>query len=847
MAATHILSQSDANRRSELLTIASYLVELDLTKHADSPTFDSRTTVKFTSTEEGADTFIEVAAEEITSATLNGKPVGLSGFNSKEGLKLTGLATDNELIVDAKYAYSTSGQGLHRMQDPADGETYLYTQFEVADAQQVYACFDQPDLKATFELKVRSPQHWRNISNMPVASESIDGDIKLTSFEPSPRMSTYISALCAGPYHEVKTEHDGIGLGLYCRESEKEHLDPDGVFEITRQGFDFFHDAFGVRYPLPKYDQIFAPEYNFGAMENFGCITIAESAFLFRGQVTDFELEQRANVILHEMAHMWFGDLVTMNWWDDLWLNESFAEWAAHWSNAEATKYSGAWTTFLSARKNWGYRQDQLPTTHPVYTEMPDTAAVATNFDGITYAKGASILKQLVAYVGIEPFKKGLSAYFKQHAYGNAAFSDLLSQLEKASGKQLSDFADTWLKTSGVSTLRPIVEVDAEGKYSSVAVMQETSPDYPTLRTHRIAIGLYDLDGDRLVRRERIEVDVTGDRTGIPELTGVVQPDLLLLNDDDLTYCKLRLDERSLGTAIKHVSGFTESLPRALIWAAAWDMLRDAELPARDFLRLAISGLPAETNINITTVAHRQAMASLAYADPSVRTQLRSDWASAARDALAAASPNSDLQRAWAKTYSSAAVAEDDIATLRSWLDGNSLPDGLTVDADLRWHLVTALAAGGNVDEAVVDAELERDNTAEGLRLSTVARTALPTAEAKAKAWKRLTEDEELPNYARRSIMTGFAPLDQEDLVRPYLQKFLDAVPQVWEKLDPQQAVEFTKLGFPSNLIEEETLRVVDEWINAEKRPTSLVRGVAEGRADVERALAGRELDRKSS
>ncbi|QSB06276.1 aminopeptidase N [Natronoglycomyces albus] len=847
MAATHILSQSDAQRRSELLTVDSYKVELDLTDHKESPTFDSTTTVAFTSSETGADTFIEIAAEEIVSATLNGQAVDTTGYTSKEGLKLSGLAPSNELIVQAKCAYSTSGQGLHRMSDPVDGETYLYTQFEVSDAQQVFACFDQPDLKATFALTVRSPQHWRNISNMPVATEDIDGDVKTTVFEPTPRMSTYIAALCAGPYHEVRETHDGIDLGLYCRESEKASLDPEGVFEITRQGFDFFHEAFGVRYPLPKYDQIFAPEYNFGAMENFGCITIAESAFLFRGQVTDFELEQRANVILHEMAHMWFGDLVTMHWWDDLWLNESFAEWAAHWSNAEATRFKGAWTTFLSARKNWGYRQDQLPTTHPVYTDMPDTAAVATNFDGITYAKGASILKQLVAYVGIEPFKNGLTAYFKQHQFGNAAFSDLLTKLEEACGKPLGEFADTWLKTAGVSTLRPAIEVDAEGKYSKFSVMQETSPDYPTLRTHRIAIGLYDLDGDRLVRRRRIEVDVAGERTEVPELNGIVQPDLLLLNDDDLTYCKLRLDERSLGTAIEHVSKFTESLPRALVWAAAWDMLRDAELPARDFVRLAVSGLPSETDINITTVAHRQVMAALAYADPAVRNQLRADWATAAREALAKTTPGGDLQRAWAKTYASAAIAEDDIAVLKSWLDGNSLPQGLTVDTDLRWHLVTSLAAGGHADEALIDAELENDNTAEGLRLSTIARTALPTAEAKAKAWSRLIEEEGLPNYARRSIMVGFAPLDQEDLVRPYLSKFLEAVPKLWETLDPQQAVEFTKMGFPTNLIEDETLRLVDEWLAAEERPSSMARGVSEGRADVERALAGRELDRKAS
>ncbi|MGH8792107.1 MAG: M1 family metallopeptidase, partial [Stackebrandtia sp.] len=385
MAETHILSQIEAAERARLLHVDSYDVTLDLT--GDDKTFVSRSRVRFSCAEPGATTFIEIAAAAVDSAILNGEPIDVSTYaEDKVLLRLPALAADNELAVDARCRYSSSGQGLHRMTDPVDGETYLYSQFEVSDAQQVYACFDQPDLKARFTFHVTVPGHWRAVSNMPVADVDDADGVKTVHFAQSPRMSTYITALCAGPYHEVVDHHDGIDLGLYCRASMAEHLDPEGVFEVTKQGFDHFHSQFGVRYPLPKYDQVFAPEYNMGAMENFGCITIAESAYLFRSQVTDFELEQRANVILHEMAHMWFGDLVTMRWWDDLWLNESFAEWASHWANVEATKYSSAWTTFLTVRKNWGYRQDQLPTTHPVYCDMPDVEAVATNFDGITYA-----------------------------------------------------------------------------------------------------------------------------------------------------------------------------------------------------------------------------------------------------------------------------------------------------------------------------------------------------------------------------------------------------------------------------------------------------------------------------
>ncbi|MCH7233036.1 aminopeptidase N [Glycomyces sp. L485] len=844
MAATHILTRDEARRRAELLTVDSYTVELDLTGHTEGDTFSSRTSVAFSCSEPGAETFIEIAAERVEDAYLNGEPVDVSTFDPKAGLRIENLAEENTLVVNAVCAYSTDGQGLHRMTDPVDEETYLYSQFEVADAQRVYACFDQPDLKASFTFQVRTPKHWKVISNMPAVSENaVDAlGIKVTLFETSPRMSPYITAICAGPYFGVHETHDGIDLGVYCRQSMKEYLDPDGVFEITRQGFDHFHEHFGVRYPLPKYDQVFAPEYNFGAMENFGCITIAEASFLFRSQVTDFELEQRANVILHEMAHMWFGDLVTMRWWDDLWLNESFAEWASHWANVEATRFSGAWTTFLSARKNWGYGQDQQPTTHPVYTDMDDTDAVQANFDGITYAKGASILKQLVAYVGIDPFLEGLRAYFKKHKFGNAVFSDLLTELEAACGKPLADFADTWLRTAGVSTLRPEITDGDDGAYARVAVRQEVPADHPTTRTHRIAVGLYDLDGERLVRRERIEIDVRGASTEVPELAGVARPDLLLLNDDDLTYAKIRLDERSLATTVAHTSALDDSLPRALIWSAAWDMLRDAELPARRYVAQGASSLTTETDINIVTVAQRQVGASLSYADPAVRADLREQWAQAAKTAMDAAEAGSDMQRSWAKAYASASRSEADLRRIRGWLDGEDAPEGLAVDADLRWALLTGLVANGFADESVIDAELERDDTADGKRLSFIARAAVPTEAAKERAWERIV-DPSTENYIRRSSMMGFAPLDQADLVRPYLSRYLEAVPELWEKLGAQQAVEFSKLAFPSCLIETETLDLLDAWL-AEERPAPVKRGVAEGRADVARALAGRECDK---
>src|SRR3954463_6939039 len=622
VAGVRKLTQVEAADRGRLLEVTGYDVSLALTDGHGNPgdgTFRSTTVVTFRCAEPGAETFIETAAASVRSATLNDGPVDLAGWSAEKGLALTGLAAENTLVVDADFAYSASGQGLQRSVDPVDKEIYLYSQFETADAQRVFACFDQPDLKSVFTWHATVPKHWKVVSNMPVASTEPAGSVaKTVHFTTSPRMSTYITALCAGPYHEVRDSHDGIELGIYCRASMAQYLDPDDLFLVTKQGFDFFHEQFGVRYPLPKYDQLWVPDFNAGAMENFGCVTHAEAHYIFRSQLTDYEYEQRANTILHELAHMWFGDLVTMRWWNDLWLNESFAEWASHWCNSHATRFHDAWTTFLSIRKNWGYRQDQLSSTHPVYCEMPDLEAVEVNFDGITYAKGASVIKQLVAYVGLDSFLAGLRAYFDKHAWGNATFDDLLTELESASGRELRKFAAQWLETAQVNTLRPVVEIGADGSYTSVVVKQEAPADYPTLRTHRIGVGLYDLRGDRLVRRDLLELDVTGERTEIPALIGVPAADVLLLNDDDLSYTKLRLDERSMATVVNHIAGFESSLSRALCWAAAWDMLRDAELAARDYLALVCHGLPAERDINLTTATLRQAQTALAmYTDPA--------------------------------------------------------------------------------------------------------------------------------------------------------------------------------------------------------------------------------------
>ncbi|WP_405099865.1 aminopeptidase N [Micromonospora sp. NBC_01412] len=847
------LTQVEATERARLLEVTGYDISLDLStavQAADARTFRSVTEVRFRCAEPGTSTFIEAAAESVRSATLNGVSVDLSGWSADSGLTLTGLAEENTLVVDADFAYSNSGQGLHRTVDPVDGETYLYSQFETADAQKVFTCFDQPDLKSVYTWHATVPEHWRVVSNMPVEREAPAGEsLKTVHFVPSARMSTYITALCAGPYHEVRDSHDGIDLGVYCRASMAQYLDSDDLFLVTKQGFDFFHQQFGVRYPLPKYDQLWVPDFNAGAMENFGCVTHAEGHYLFRSQVTDFEYEQRANTILHELAHMWFGDLVTMRWWNDLWLNESFAEWASHWCNANATRFTDAWTTFLSIRKNWGYRQDQLSSTHPVYCEMPDLEAVEVNFDGITYAKGASVLKQLVAYVGEEPFLAGLRAYFGKHAWGNATFDDLLSELEAASGRELRKFAAQWLETAQVNTLRPEVTIDADGGYQRVVVRQEAPAGYPTLRTHRIGVGLYDLTDGRLVRRDRIEVDVTGERTELTDLHGVRAADVLLLNDDDLTYAKLRLDERSMATVVQHIAGFESSLSRALCWMAAWDMVRDAELSARDYVALVLAGLPAETDINLVTATLRQATTALVYyADPAWTPTGWAELHRTAKAALAAAEPGSGFQLAWARAVTSATRSDEGLATLRGWLAGNDVPAGLAVDTELRWTVLQQLVANGAAGTEEIEAELAGDRTASGEREAAHAHALVPTEQNKAAVWAQLTGPDALPNWRNRALLQGFAPSVQTELVAPYREKYFAVVDQVWAQRDSEPAQEFVQLAYPDQQVSEETVAATDAWLaTAGDQPASLRRLVAEGRDAVVRALRARARDARSA
>jgi aminopeptidase N len=853
--AANNLTRDEARERARLLDIDSYDVEIDLTDGVGGPgerTFRSSTTTRFRCLDPGATTFIDVVADTVHELVLNGRVLdGPAVYDAARGrLALDGLDTDNELRVVADCLYMNTGEGLHRFVDPVDKAVYLYTQFETAEAHRAFACFDQPDLKATLTLSVIAPEGWQVVSTMPTPDPTPVPNrvgIRHWQFAATPRISTYITSLIAGPYYVIRDVHHGrageIPLGIFCRQSLAEHLDPDELFTVTKQGFDFFEDAFDYPYPFEKYDQLFVPEFNAGAMENAGAVTFLED-YVFRAKVTHTSYERRAVTVLHEMAHMWFGDLVTMRWWDDLWLNESFAEYASTLATEIATKYTTVWATFANVEKTWAYRQDQMPSTHPVAADIPDLSAVRANYDGITYAKGASVLKQLVAWVGQEEFLSGVQDYFRRHAWGNTTLLDLLTALEGTSGRDLSSWAKEWLETTGVNTLRADFSTDDDDAFTSFTVVQEAPEAHPTLRSHRLAIGLYDRTADGLVRRDRVELDISGSETEVPSILGVRRPDLLLLNDDDLTYAKIRLDPRSLATATSEITALPDPLPRAICWAAAWDMTRDAEMATRDYVRLVTTGIGAEGDVGLLQSHLRQARTACDfYADPAWRSEGIMQLASTAAAHSRTAPPGSDHQLAWVRALAQTATSAEHIGLIEGLLDGSASIDGLRVDVELRWALLLRLVVLGRRGEDDIEAELDRDRTATGERHAAAVRAAIPTAEAKAAAWTALVEHDDLANAHLRSTIAGFGQADHAELLAPYAERYFAVIGDIWQTRTPEMAQELVVGLFPTTQISPATVELADTWLRSANPPPTLRRLVVEGRDGMIRALRARERD----
>ncbi|TWE13432.1 aminopeptidase N [Rudaeicoccus suwonensis] len=868
MPATN-LTREEAQQRATAVSVESYDVALDLTTGAS--TFPTRSQVRFTASPSADGLFIDFIGPSVEAITLNGESIDPATHFDGARISLPSVAADNTLVIEATGAYMNTGEGLHRFVDPADDEVYLYTQFEVADCRRVFAVFDQPDLKATFAFTVTAPARWQIISNQPTPAPqpadatyvNVKGESEPTAtwrFEPTPRLASYVTALVAGPYAVVRDQVEAAGgtipLGLFCRESQREHLDAESLFDTTKRGFEFFERTFDEPYPFAKYDQIFTPEFNAGAMENAGCVTITDT-YIFRTQVAEAIVERRALTVLHELAHMWFGDLVTMRWWDDLWLNESFAEWASSVCQAEATQWDTAWTTFAASEKTWAYRQDQQSSTHPVYANMRHLEDVEANFDGITYAKGASVLKQLVSYVGRDPFVAGLRSYFNKFKWGNTTFDDLLGELEQTSGRDLGSWNEQWLRTCGVNTLRPVVDTDADGVITRFVIEQTAAAEYPVLRTHRLAIGCYELQDGHLVRTDSVETDVDGSVTEVSAMTGRRRPDLLLINDQDLTYGKVRLDDSSLAVVLQHPTGIPDSLTRAVVQGALWDMARDGELGARRYIAYAMEAVAAETDSSLrqcllmqvtgaTTVFLTSGAAGnlTSFVRPEHRSETADHVATSLRSSLIAAAPGSDAQLQLVQSFARMARRDTDVAYIRGLLEGTTALAGLTLDTDMRWTLLASLAAAGVLDDTEVENQLAADRTATGIARAAGVRATYPTAAAKQQAWHDMIESDALPNETVRAVALGFGRVHDTTVLEPYVELFHAALLPLWEQRTFAIASSLVQLAYPIALASPALLEASQRWLDENpEAPAGLRRLVAENRDIVQVAVTAQEHD----
>ena len=843
------LTRVEAQNRASIIATESYLVKLDVTK--DDKTFDSDTTIVFSCNKPGSEVFVDAITDSVSLIELNGVSLDVASHSDGIRISVPNLASHNTLRIVAKGIYSKTGEGLHRFVDPVDGEVYLYTQFEVPDSRRMFPVFEQPDLKATFEFHVTAPSNWQVISNSPTPEPiAMDGKHSEWRFAPTPRISSYITALIAGPYSVWRDELTSLNgktipLGVFCRGSLAQYMDPEYIFEKTKEGFEYFEKAFAFPYPFEKYDQLWVPDFNAGAMENAGAVTFTEN-YVFRSAVTDAVRERRVITILHELAHMWFGDLVTMKWWNDLWLNESFAEYASTLAVAEATEWKNTWITFAALEKNWAYRQDQLPSTHPIVATINDLEDVQVNFDGITYAKGASVLKQLVAWVGQEPFLRGVGSYFQKHQWKNTELNDLLVELERESGRDLTSWSKLWLETAGVNTLKPVIEHDVNGVITKFEVTQTAIASQPTLRPHRLGIGYFNLEAGVLKRSHYLETEIDGPSTSITELIGTKRPDLVLVNDNDLAYAKIRLDSLSNQTAMANVSRIEDPMARALVWTAACDAARDAETSSSDFIELVFAHLETETeSTTIQTILRQLVTNGNLYIPIGTRPQALERIADGLIDLVTKAKAGSDSQLQFVKFLPIFARSASQQQWMQDLLSGKIQLAGFTVDQDVRWELTTGLVMNGVFGESEIAAELARDNTANGQRFAAGARAAIPTAANKEATWKLLVETKDYSNTLVQAASLGFQRVTDLSLIAPFSKRYHEAAIGIWDRFSYKIAEYLLINLYPLKLASEELAASTRELIDSKavREKPALRRILVENLAEVERALAAQKAD----
>jgi len=823
------LTRVEAGARSALIEVSGYRLELDL---AQGPaTFESSSTVRFRCAEPGASTFLDVKPQQLHRATLNGVELDLSGFDG-ERIALTGLAAENEVVVTATMRYSKDGQGLHRAVDPADERHYVYGLSFLDAAPRVFACFDQPDLKAPYDVSVTAPAEWIVLGN-GAATRTSEGSWALATTKP---LATYFFTVCAGPYVSVTAVHDGIPLGLHARASLSEPLERQAgqILTITRESFDYYHSLFGIRYPFGEYHQVFVPEFNAGAMENPGCVTLRDQ-YVFRGAATHDEVLTRSNTISHEMAHMWFGDLVTMRWWDDLWLNESFAEYMAHRTLYEATEFTDAWVDFSMARKPWGYAAERMPSTHPVAgLPAPDAQSALQNFDGISYAKGAAALRQLIAHIGDAAFIAGVADYLRSHAYGNAALVDFLGAMERASGKDLQGWADGWLRTVGLDAISVELATD-QGAITSAAVRRVPPAAHPADRPHSFDVAGFS-GGTEVFR---VVTTVDRDETALPELEGKQVASMVVPNAADLTWANIKLDAATVAAAPAELSAVPQAQARAVVWAALIDGVALAEIDPRHLLAVLATSWEVESNQSIVNRVGLQMSLRIIpqFIPMSEQSGAYAVLATAAASMLAQSEPGSSRALVAAR-YVATSSADEDL--LRQWASGKQVPEGLREDSDFRWLAVGNLARRGAIGSAEIDAALERDNTMQGNLKALESKASAPDASAKAWAWEQITGEHGRSNYELNALAEGFWHASDQDVLRPYVARYFTDVPALSGRVGEDALARVAKLAYPSHVVEASTADQSAAALRRHDLTASVRRAIVDADSQLREALASR-------
>jgi aminopeptidase N len=847
------ITRAETARRASLIRVRSYDIELDFTRGAE--VFGSVSVIRFSCAEPGAATYVDLVAETVHEITLNGAPLD-PGTAYRDGrIALANLQSGNELTVRADCAYTHSGTGLHRSVDSADGRVYLYGKFTPAYARTAYACFEQPDLKAPFTFTVKAPAQWSVLSNQDPSAQRTQGNAQVTRFRPTVPLPTFATTVVAGDYHVITSSHvtpDGreIPLQLACRTSMAAHMDAEAVFALTGQGLDFYERLLGREYPYGKYGHAFVPEFSAGATEKPGCVLLTER-LLFRGKATESLREMRSMILLHEMAHMWFGNLVTYRWWDDLWLSESFAEFCGHDASVRLGLHPAAWSTFSLTRKSWGYAQDRLPTTHPVAADAATLSAAVANFDGISYAKGAAVLRQLTGYVGEDAFFAGIGDYLAAHAFGNATLPDLLDAVSARAGesrtgeeRDLTTWGRAWLQTAGPNTLRPEFETGDDGRFTSFAIRQEAPGEHPVMRPHQVRVGLYRERADGTVGLERdVEVPVAGARTEVAALAGVAHPGLIVLNDDDRGYVLTRFDPGSLRTVLARAGELPAPAARAACWNALADMTSQAELPVPEFARAIATGLRREP-----PAAEADALAGLAhplieqFAGPAQAAAAKEELAAVAADRLLAAAPGSDHQLTWAQLLSWTALSDQQLELVSGLLGGVVEVPGLPLEAELRWALLRRLAAAGRAGQEEIRAELERDATEAGRRNAAACRAAIPDAAEKQHAWDLLTGGTLGPESVR-ALARGFMLPEHAAVLAPYAAAYLPTLADLWEGRGGHLRALLGQVLFPLPVVSVPLLESVEAFAAARADDPGLSRLLAELGDLGSRALRSRTGD----